>query len=50
MSTYPKLEVLSDNFNLADFTDEDKSLSLYEANDLYIKSAGDSVDDNLSHV
>ena len=47
MSAYPKLEIVSDNFNLNDFVDEDKSLSLYEANELYVKSAGDTVDGNL---
>ena len=47
MAEYPPPTVLSSNFNLIDFIEEDESLTLFEANLRYIKKAGDTVTGNL---
>ena len=47
MSTYPKLLIVSDNFNLEDFIQDDGPLSIFEGDLRYIQKTGDTVNGNL---
>ena len=47
MSAYPALLIVSDQFNLEDFVEDDGPLSIFEGDLRYIQKTGDTVPGNI---